>query len=147
MGAAVSGVQANDRDGTMTTKQNTQSIGQRLKLLRGERTQKEFALEFGISTPSVQKYELGEAIPGGPALAKLARKSVNIHWVLTGEGEALLPLLSGDRQSQEIAKEVYLRMITSLLPSLDSKSLRDLLDHVKKEKILTDYRKTTKEPQ
>ena len=49
-----------------------QTIGGRLKIVRGGKTQKEFALELDISAPSLQKYELDESVPGGLALAKLA---------------------------------------------------------------------------
>ena len=76
-----------------------------LKMVRGMRTQKEFALELGITTPSLQKYELDESVPGGLALAKLSEKEINVNWVLTGKGSVHI-LLPDDRLLQETAFKV-----------------------------------------
>lgn len=83
-----------------------QTIGGRLKMVRGGRTQKEFAQEFDISAPSLQKYELDESVPGGLALAKLAENGINVNWILTGKGSIHI-LLPDDRLLQELAFKVF----------------------------------------
>lgn len=83
-----------------------QTIGGRLKIVRGGKTQKEFALELDISAPSLQKYELDESVPGGLALAKLAEKGINVNWILTGKGSMHI-LLPDDRLLQELAFKVF----------------------------------------
>ena len=67
-------------------KDNYQTIGARLKTVRKEMTQKEFARELDISAAALQKYELNESVPGGLALAKLVEKGINVNWILKGEG-------------------------------------------------------------
>lgn len=83
------------------------TIGARLKLVRGAKTQKEFAEELGISAPSLQKYELNESVPGGLALAKLSEKGINVNWLLTGGGSFYIGL-PDDRLLQELAFKVFL---------------------------------------
>jgi transcriptional regulator with XRE-family HTH domain len=83
-----------------------QTIGQRLKWVRGSRTQVEFAQELDISTPALQKYELNESVPGGLALAKLAEKEINVNWILTGKG-SMYVLLPDDRLLQQLAFKVF----------------------------------------
>lgn len=53
---------------------------------RGD-TQKAFASLIGKHVGMLQKWELGTAVPGGDALAGFASTGVNLHWLLTGEGE------------------------------------------------------------
>lgn len=83
-----------------------QTIGGRLKIVRGGKTQKEFAQELDISAPSLQKYELNESIPGGLALAKLSEKGIDVNWILTGKGSMHI-LLPDDRLLQELAFKVF----------------------------------------
>jgi transcriptional regulator with XRE-family HTH domain len=83
-----------------------QTIGARLKMIRGSRTQKEFAQELDITVPSLQKYELNESVPGGLALAKLVEKEINVNWVLTGKGSMYIHI-PDDRLLQELAFKVF----------------------------------------
>lgn len=83
-----------------------QTIGGRLKIVRGGKTQKEFAQELDISAPSLQKYELNESVPGGLALAKLSEKGIDVNWILTGKGSMHI-LLPDDRLLQELAFKVF----------------------------------------
>lgn len=65
-------------------------ISQRLKKLR-ERlnySQEEFATPAGLQFHQISKYERGEVIPTPDALIRLSQAyHVNLHWVLTGDGE------------------------------------------------------------
>ena len=64
------------------------AIGERVRKLRGQITQEEFARTLGISQAQLSKYELGQsAIPLG-VLIKLAKKyGSTADWILTGETE------------------------------------------------------------
>jgi DNA-binding transcriptional regulator YiaG len=62
------------------------AIGERVRKLRGQITQEEFARTLGISQAQLSKYELGQsAIPLG-VLTKLSRKyGSTADWILTGD--------------------------------------------------------------
>ena len=49
-------------------------------------TQKQMGEAIGSYLSTWQDYEAGKSIPGGNALAGLARLGVDINWLLTGEG-------------------------------------------------------------
>ena len=58
----------------------------RIKKVRGELTQKNFALRLGVHEGTIQLYEGGN-IPKGDILLRINRKfNINIHWLLTGQG-------------------------------------------------------------
>ena len=46
------------------------SIGERIRKLRGQSTQQEFAKELGISQAQLSKYELGQSAPALGVLEK-----------------------------------------------------------------------------
>jgi transcriptional regulator with XRE-family HTH domain len=63
------------------------SIGNRIKLVRGAKTQGEFASELGVSQPSVYGWENDKGV-SIETLIKIANTySVNMNWLLLGEGE------------------------------------------------------------
>ena len=61
------------------------ALGERIRQIRGQTTQEEFARALGISQAQLSKYELGQsAVPLG-ALVKLVKMSgKNANWILTG---------------------------------------------------------------
>lgn len=69
---------------------NYRSVGQRLKTARARlaKTQKEMAEAAGIPFDTYQKYETDSSMPGGQALAGLARLGIDLAWLLTGQGGA-----------------------------------------------------------
>ncbi|MGD9949793.1 MAG: helix-turn-helix domain-containing protein [Desulfobulbus sp.] len=64
------------------------SFTNRLKEIREDRglKQKEMAELMKVSLSSYQRYELGNGVPDGNALKKLAEYGYNIHWLITGQG-------------------------------------------------------------
>ncbi|MFH2013134.1 MAG: LexA family transcriptional regulator [Pseudomonadota bacterium] len=73
-------------------------IGNRLKKLRGDVSQKEFAKKIGVSYPSYQRYEYGERIPPGPILSKIADTFyVSTDYILTGSEESLRRYINNKR--------------------------------------------------
>jgi transcriptional regulator with XRE-family HTH domain len=62
-----------------------QTVGSRLKQLRAQTTQEEFARVLGISQAQLSKYELGQSAPPLAVLVKLAEKyGKSTDWILTG---------------------------------------------------------------
>ncbi|MDD2725204.1 MAG: S24 family peptidase [Methylovulum sp.] len=67
-------------------------------------SQPEAALKFNLPLGSWKSYEKGPSKPGSDAMYNLADGGVNVHWLLTGEGNMLLqPALP----SLVTAKELY----------------------------------------
>jgi transcriptional regulator with XRE-family HTH domain len=65
-----------------------QELAIRLKLLRKNRTQKEFASQYGIPQGTLSKYERGKLEPGIDFLTEVSkREDVSINWILTGEAD------------------------------------------------------------
>lgn len=66
--------------------QKKQTLGDRLKVARGIRTQSEFAKSLGISLASYANYENGRRIPTGEVLRALSEQfDTDINWLLTGQ--------------------------------------------------------------
>ena len=64
-----------------------ETIGGRIRHIRGELSQEDFATQIGVHKNAVGKYERDENIPGGDVLKRLYKvKAVNITWLLTGSG-------------------------------------------------------------
>ncbi|MDR1396958.1 MAG: helix-turn-helix domain-containing protein [Desulfarculales bacterium] len=85
-------------------------------------TQAEMALKIGKSTGGYQAYEQGRKMPGGDVFYKLHSLGVNIHWLLSGEGEMLLsgqgaPFQEGDsartERSDNEESEIFMNMPSS----------------------------------
>lgn len=61
-------------------------IGKRLKTLRAELSQPEFANELGIPWRSYHRYEAGERVPPVEILRKVVElRGESVEWVLTGK--------------------------------------------------------------
>lgn len=75
-------------------------IGARIKAWRKAigLTQAEFARRLGVHIGVLKKYEQGLNIPGGEALAAIAKTGVNMNWLLTGEGDMLVKASSQQLQ-------------------------------------------------
>jgi transcriptional regulator with XRE-family HTH domain len=76
------------------------TIGGRLTLIRGGKSQSAFAREIGVHKNTLGNYERGDRTPDGGFLTRLVLAGFNANWVLTGDGPMLLADLeaSGGRQ-------------------------------------------------
>jgi transcriptional regulator with XRE-family HTH domain len=62
-------------------------IGKRIKIVRGNLLQKDFAKQIGIHQNSLSQYEAGKREPGAEIISKMvATFDVAPQWLLTGEG-------------------------------------------------------------
>jgi transcriptional regulator with XRE-family HTH domain len=61
------------------------AIGRRIREIRGEATQEEFARLLGISQAQLSKYELGQSAPPLGVLTRLGRNAgKSVDWILVG---------------------------------------------------------------
>ncbi len=66
------------------------SVGDRLKSLRGELSQKDFSEKIGIQFRAYQRYEAGERMPPPQVLSKIAKISyTTVDWILNGKMDAV----------------------------------------------------------
>ncbi|HTH39786.1 MAG TPA: helix-turn-helix transcriptional regulator [Rhodocyclaceae bacterium] len=65
------------------------TVAARIKALRQamDKTQAEIAAATGIPLPTWKKYETGDREPGAASLVAMATTGVDLHWLLTGEGD------------------------------------------------------------
>lgn len=68
------------------------ALGKRLVMVRGKLTQDAFATQLGIHVNTLARYERGERLPGAEFLSRLSDNGINLHWLLTGNGQHKLSL-------------------------------------------------------
>jgi len=75
------------------TDENQETVGKRLKTWRYSlgKNQVEFCKLSKLGLAIVRKCEADASMPGGNTLIALASTGVNIHWLLTGDGEMAVP--------------------------------------------------------
>jgi transcriptional regulator with XRE-family HTH domain len=63
-----------------------EAVGLRIRQLRGEANQEEFAKGLGISQAQLSKYELGQSAPPLGVLVALGKsQAISVDWLLTGK--------------------------------------------------------------
>ncbi|WP_071998242.1 MULTISPECIES: helix-turn-helix domain-containing protein [unclassified Serratia (in: enterobacteria)] len=73
------------------------AIGLRVRSVRGNLSQTEFAKRLGIERKSVSRYESGERAPDALVILRLLSEfNIEPTWLLTGDGN--IPELSSDEQ-------------------------------------------------
>jgi transcriptional regulator with XRE-family HTH domain len=62
------------------------AVGLRIRQLRGQTNQEEFAKGLGISQAQLSKYELGQSAPPLGVLVALGKsQAISVDWLLTGK--------------------------------------------------------------
>ncbi|WP_081581639.1 helix-turn-helix domain-containing protein [Pararhodospirillum photometricum] len=62
-----------------------ETVGSRLRSVRGDMSQDDFATLLGVHKQTIGKYERGIVVPGGDVLARLrAVLGIDVNWLLTG---------------------------------------------------------------
>jgi transcriptional regulator with XRE-family HTH domain len=104
------------------------TIGSRLKAWRHALglTQAQFAERIGVHIGVLKKYEQGLNIPGGDALAAIAKTGVNMNWLLTGEGE-MLPRQAPESALKGVQREHLRRWeaIVALVQGIEDQAARE----------------------
>ncbi len=92
-------------------------IGKRLKEVRGDTIQKDFAAKIGVSLGAVQKWEYSDTPPGGEALRKIYEIfGININWLLSGDG----PKHKQDVMDEKKPDESYFDMVPMAVARLNA---------------------------
>ena len=118
-----------------------QIVGDRIRRLRGEKSQPSFAAESEISLRSLQNYESGARIPPGPVLARMAEQcGVSVDWILTGQ-EA-----GADRvaQPETVYSKSGVKEIVMMLEDMDKKEVEDVHRFIQEKKQAAAYRREQK---
>lgn len=67
----------------------SETVGSRMRFLRGTVSQDEFASHLGVHKETIGKYERDKISPGADVLTRLRlERQVDINWLLTGDGSA-----------------------------------------------------------
>lgn len=67
------------------------SVGDRIKIIRGDLERKEFARKIGVHRNMLAIWENDRGMPGGDSLLRIYKQcGANINWVLSGEGKPFI---------------------------------------------------------
>ncbi len=92
-------------------------IGNRLKNLRGDVSQGEFATLLGIKQQQYSRYETGKNRPPYPVLKKIADHArVSVDWIITGDITAA-QYITGDDFAGDLAKRLKTIGDAHLMPA------------------------------
>ena len=100
------------------------TLGERLKLVRGATTQSAFALELGIHLNTVSNAERRNSATQEYLLKIAAARGINLHWLLTGQGQAR----AGESSESLIAEKLTLALADALRAALGAKYASTPLD-------------------
>jgi len=96
-------------------------------------TQEQFAQATGIHLSAIRKYESRSSLPSGESLLAIAGTGVNLHWLLTGEGDSRAPAEGSVPPTQvSTAAELAQRLtaIEGLLSGLDPDKRQAVLNEI-----------------
>ncbi|WP_368565543.1 helix-turn-helix domain-containing protein [Pseudoxanthomonas sp. UTMC 1351] len=76
-----------------------ESLGARLRYVRGDRSQAVFAQELGVAVATYRNYESDVRVPDTALAAALVGQGWNANWLLTGDGPERLEALQDRSQA------------------------------------------------
>ncbi|MBK9022120.1 MAG: helix-turn-helix domain-containing protein [Sulfuritalea sp.] len=77
-------------------------------------TQKEFAEATGVHFSSIRKYENRNSEPSAETLLAISSTGVNLHWLVTGEGDMRASVNRPDSADQSEADAAIFRRLLAL---------------------------------
>lgn len=78
------------------------TIGSRLKQVRGKLSGEQFAALFGLNAQTIYRYERGARKPGTKFLQMVANKTgASLEWLIAGEGSPELSALEASVASMK----------------------------------------------
>lgn len=96
-------------------------------------TQEQFAQTTGIHLSAIRKYESRLSLPSGESLLAIASTGVNLHWLLTGQGDLRPPSEGGEppgKASPAADLAHRLTAIEGLLGGLDDDKQQAVLNEI-----------------
>ncbi len=116
-----------------------EGISQRLRIWRKtilKMTQNEFSKLARMNIGMIRKYEQDSAeqgLPGAKSLIALSRTGVNIHWLLTGQGEMKASSVIGEiREDNNVYAEGINRLqsIEQILSGIEDEKRKIIIDEL-----------------
>jgi hypothetical protein len=86
------------------------TLGERLKLVRGTTSQKAFAAELSLHENTVSNAERRNSATLDYLLRLASMRSINLHWLITGEG----PMRTGDSDGSLLQEKIHLALAEAL---------------------------------
>lgn len=80
-----------------------QTLGGRIRQMRGDTSQVEFAKQLGIGRTTLIRYESGERVPDAEVLTFWAERGIDIDYLLTGTTKRLRNRLNAIKAATEMA--------------------------------------------
>lgn len=100
----------------------------RLELLKGSKTQREFAEWLDQPVATVGSYFTGTRRPGIDFFESLARKGVNLNWFLTGDGPVYL---KGDNRIGQYPPEAQIFLMELIQDGIKPENLPEIMKRLK----------------
>ncbi|MBX3630292.1 MAG: hypothetical protein KF908_10390 [Nitrosomonas sp.] len=116
-----------------------EGISQRLRIWRKtilKMTQNEFSKLARMNIGMIRKYEQDDderGLPGAKSLIALSRTGINIHWLLTGQGEMRASSVIGEvREDNNIYAEGISRLqaIEQILSGIEDEKRKIVIDEL-----------------
>jgi len=85
-------------------------LGERLKLVRGTTSQKDFAAELGVHENTVANAERRDSATQDFLLRLARTRNINLHWLLTGQG----PMRTDDTGGSLLQEKLALALADAL---------------------------------
>jgi transcriptional regulator with XRE-family HTH domain len=120
------------------------NLGERLKTIRKTQslTQQAFARRLNTSPSYISDVEAGKTAPGSKFLTTLLRNfNINLHWLLTGEGE----MEKGVEKDDKGEYSVVTQKIFQMLEGMTEDDQRDILRYIEKEKLFKELMEEKKQ--
>jgi transcriptional regulator with XRE-family HTH domain len=97
------------------------------------KSQKEMAVDVGVSVTAWQNYENGDQYPGGKVLEALARLGIDVNWLLICQGQmeraTKLTEIGGEPIPQPLAEHLDKRLLAlalrGLMPVFDEFNIKN----------------------
>lgn len=100
-------------------------IGERIRQVRDNLTQRAFAQKLGLSLMGYLNYESGARIPSGPVLLKLAELGrTSVDWLLTGSKQRFDVIRDGAPYKLEGVTLIIFKMLMDMSTEQQEETLR-----------------------
>lgn len=95
------------------------TIGERLRMIRGGRSRKEFAAQYGVHPNTIMRYEEGlrKHIPQDFIDLLAGNENINPIWLMSGEGERFCFVIGGS-EKPELGEQIEL--VTALREQIET---------------------------
>lgn len=120
------------------------NTGERIRHLRGNLSQAEFAANLGVNKELIGKYERGLNTPGGDILKKMREVTgVSLNWLLTGDGDVFVQSVESRSSQYQNVDKVILELCIERVEDISSRLGRRFSSKKKAQLIAAVYELAT----